>query len=153
MCYILICASTFPLSSAIRDECYRGNLDPQWRQMVAGFLVAVQSAVHRAADCACGENKQTPEALQILTDAVTRDPQRLHPNICPTVLRILIDQIYSLNLYILNPQTPLSYRDIFQNYSPFLLVFCPLLVQKCYEMNSFYVHSVGGCTVAHPCPL
>lgn len=31
------------------------NLDPQWRQMVARFLVAVYSAVHRAADCVCGE--------------------------------------------------------------------------------------------------
>lgn len=48
-----------------------GNLYPQWRQMVASFLVAVYSAVHSYKR---GENYLTPRAFEILTDTVEHEP-------------------------------------------------------------------------------
>lgn len=63
MLHILISMST-PQRSAVETESCRDDVDPQQQQMVAGFLVAVCSAVNRAAECACRGNKITPEALE-----------------------------------------------------------------------------------------
>lgn len=124
MCYILICASTFPpeflpfIMNAIG-----GNLDPQWHQMVASFpgLLSRQLFTEQSIVRVGGENKRKhPRSFKYWQDAAERDLCSLHPKMCPIIVRVLIDWIYSLNLSStwlpIPPKPSLSYKDIFQNF-------------------------------------
>lgn len=130
MCYILICASTFPQSFAVHLNCYRGILDPQRRQMVASFPVAAQSAVNRAANCELGENQLTPEGFGTTDRGSGASFVQFASKYMSACTWILIDHIHPLNLcstcltstYICSQicfliTTPLSCRQVSWNYS------------------------------------